>query len=223
MTRRHADYFPRRANMYVPLLDYHSEVSGETNRARVELGQPIALVAAGILSLASLAVAATAFSTFATTYSDAAMAKYGRNVTAVASGAATSVITVRGYDYLGQPMSETLTLNGTTPVLGVKAFKTVASVTTGVAVAATTMNIGWGNTLGLPFCAIRVDSELVNNAAPTAGTFVAGNVQPQTATSVDPRGTYAVNAANLPDASREFVLIVEAKNGDLHGPRHFYA
>lgn len=223
MTRRHADYFPRRANMYVPLLDYHSEVSGETSRARVELGQPIALVAAGILSLASLAVAATAFSTFAATYSDNAMGRYGRNVTIVASGAATGNVIVRGYDYLGQPMSETIALNGATPVLGVKAFKTVSSVTTGVAVAATTMNVGWGNTFGLPFCALRMEAEQVNGLPPTAGTFVAGNVQPQTATSVDPRGTYTVNAANLPDASREFVLIIDVKNGDLHGPRHFYA
>ena len=36
---------------------------------------------------------------------------------------------VFGWDYLGQPIAESLTLNGTTPVVGNKAFKSFNYVT----------------------------------------------------------------------------------------------
>jgi hypothetical protein len=72
---------------------------------------------------------------------DTADAPFGRNITVVASGAATSNVTVYGKDYMGQPMTESFTLNGATPVVGRKAFKWVDRITAGIT-AATTINVG---------------------------------------------------------------------------------
>src|SRR5438105_1227343 len=58
-----------------------------------------------------------------TTFS--AQPAFPRNVQIVASGATTANVTINGTDIRDQVISETLALNGTTPVLGAKAFKTV--------------------------------------------------------------------------------------------------
>src|SRR5690348_17297940 len=58
----------------------------------------------------------------------ASQPNFPRNVQIVASGATTSNVTINGTDIRNQVISETLALNGTTPVFGVKAFKTVTSV-----------------------------------------------------------------------------------------------
>src|SRR5213076_106096 len=55
-------------------------------------------------------------------------ADYPRNVVAVASGAATSVVVVNGLDFNGYAISESFTLNGATPVVGKKAFSKVTNV-----------------------------------------------------------------------------------------------
>jgi hypothetical protein len=47
---------------------------------------------------------------------------WGRTLVAVGGAATTRIVTVTGYDYLGSKMVEAITMNGTTPVLGVKAF-----------------------------------------------------------------------------------------------------
>src|SRR5947209_2871037 len=73
---------------------------------------------------------------------------FPRNVQIVASGATTANVTINGTDIRGQVISETLALNGATPVLGSKAFKTVTSVVLPT-VAATTINIGTGAKFGL--------------------------------------------------------------------------
>ncbi len=77
-----------------------------------------------------------------------AQPNHPRNVQIVASGAATSNVTINGTDIRNQVISETLALNGITPVLGNKAFKTITSVVLPT-VAATTINIGTGVKFGL--------------------------------------------------------------------------
>lgn len=71
-----------------------------------------------------------------------------RNVQIVASGATTSNVTINGTDMRGGSISETLALNGTTPVLGNKAFASITSIALPT-VAATTLNVGTGVKLGL--------------------------------------------------------------------------
>src|SRR5262249_13373196 len=116
----------RGPNYYVPEMAYAQDV-GLDGICRVDLGAPVALNATGILSAQSIATAGST-TTFAATYATAmgtpavGLARYGRNLTVVASGTATSTVTVDGQDYLGQPVRETFTLNSGTPVAGVKAF-----------------------------------------------------------------------------------------------------
>ncbi len=81
-----------------------------------------------------------------TTFS--AQPAFPRNVQIVASGAATGNVVFTGTDIRDQVITETLALNGATPVLGNKAFKTVTSVALPT-VGATTINIGSGAKLGL--------------------------------------------------------------------------
>jgi hypothetical protein len=76
---------------------------------------------------------------------------YARNVQVVASDAATTKITVHGTNLKDEAISEELTLNGTDPVVGTKAFKTVTSVVLPIATGTETVDIGWGDAIGLPY------------------------------------------------------------------------
>lgn len=115
------------------------------------------------------------------------------------AGDTTVTLTVRGYDVYGVPMTETITLNGTTTVNGKKAFKYIQSVTTGVASLVGNVNIGTTDTCGFPF---RADSYSyadvsVADAFVVAVTgFTKADVTPvATATTGDVRGTYTLQTA----------------------------
>ena len=221
MVARIATFNKRRYNSYVPAAGYAADVI-HAGPLEVELGAPAASAADNILNDQSIASAGST----TTLLDDFADAPYGRNVRVVASGAATSTVTVRGRDYLGQPMTETLTLNGTNSVVGVKAFMWLDSVSWG-ATSGTTIDLGWGARFGLPYRTVNVLAEQVSGAAGTVGTLTAGvRTDPQTATTADPRGLYTpngtVNGTNL------FVLVVltdnfvnAAGNGGLYGIAHF--
>jgi len=211
-----AQYFPRRANMRVPNMKFHSEV--DTNGTfRAELGAPVAAAAAGIWSALSINTALTKSSASLIANRDN-MGRYGRNVTIVLSGAGTPTVTIFGLDYLGQPMSEQFTGNGTTPVVGLKAFKEVTAISSTL-VAATTINVGYGDKLGLPFATITLVKEIMDQVVASAGTFVAAVLTAQTATSGDPRGTYV--PASVANGSRDYILQGVAVEGDFHGLPHF--
>lgn len=221
MTTRVADFRNRRYNGYVPAAGYSADVIHNGNNV-VDFGAPAAAAAAAILSATSIATAVDT----TTFLDDEADALYGRNLTVVASGAATSNVSVYGRDYLGQPMRESFTLNGTTPVVGVKAFYWIDRITAGVT-AATTINVGYGARLGLPYKTQGVVQEFVNDAIGTVGTFTAGlNTDPQTATTADPRGLYTpngtVNGTNQFEIRAIFDNEVNAAgNGGLYGIPHF--
>lgn len=212
-----AAYFPRRANMRVPNMKFHSDV--DTDGAyRAELGAPPAAAAAGIISAQSINGALTKSSASVISGHRDNMARYGRNLTIVLSGAGAPTVTIFGLDYLGQPMCEQFTGNGTTPVVGLKAFKEVTSISS-TAIAATTINVGYGDKLGLPFATISLIKEIMDQAAATAGTFVAAVLTAQTATSGDPRGTYVPNS--VANGSRDYILTAMAVEGDYHGLPQF--
>lgn len=220
MAQRVADYFPQRLNVYVPNMTFHSDVD-ETGMYRIDLGAVVDVDADGILDGVSIASAGTILPTaFNTLYSSDKMGPYGRNVTIVASGANTDTITVHGRDYLNQPMSETITFNGTSPVSGKKAFKYIDKFTNN-AEAGQTCDVGWGNVFGLPFKSRALVNAIEDNAATGSGTFVAAiNTDPQTATTGDPRGTYDPNMT--PDGVKTMQLTLIADTTDLHGVEHFF-
>lgn len=73
---------------------------------------------------------------------------FARTLALVASGATTGNVVINGTDILDQTITETIALNGTTPVDTLNAFKTVTSIVLPT-VAATTINIGTTANLGL--------------------------------------------------------------------------
>jgi hypothetical protein len=186
-----------------------------------------AAAAAGILSAQSIAAALTQ-RTFVTAFANAQnldesyMGRFGRNVTVVASGPATSTVDVYGNDYLGQPMAQRLTLNGTTPVIGTKAFRRITHVVLGVT-AATTINLGYGDVLGLPYAYIGQGVSYTDDVLNASqGTFVA-YVAAQTLTSGDPRGTWTPAAGNVPNGVRKHKIYYQALQNNLYGPKHVTA
>jgi len=109
----------------------------------------------------------------------------------------TQTITNRGLDEFGVAMTETLTLNGTTPVFGLKAFKTVTSYQASASLAGN-LSIGSGTTFGMPFALDSVAyalNENMDNTQPTRGTFVKADLTVPSATTGDVRGTYKPNTA----------------------------
>jgi hypothetical protein len=133
-----------------------------------------------------------------------------------------------GRDYLGQPMAQSFTLNGTTPVVGTKAFKWIDRITAGIT-AATTINVGFGSALGLPYRMSNVMEETANGAEATLGTFVAGVLtDPQTTTTGDPRGIYspstALNGSNrIMGTFMPYNVLNANGNGGLYGIAHVAA
>jgi hypothetical protein len=210
-------------NYFVPNMQLHSDVTTPGLARPFIINSVPALSATAILNAQSIATAGSA-TAFAAGYSKDNMGDYGRAVQIVLSGAGTPTVDVRGRDYLGQPMRETLTGAGTTPVIGKKAFKYIDTITW-TAVAATTMNVGTTDILGLPFCSDALVQENVNDAVPAnAGTFVAAvKTDPATATTGDPRGTYAPHTNNATNGSRTYRLVTQCDKSKLHGIKQYYA
>lgn len=110
-------------------------------------------------------------------------------------------VTITGYDYYGQPMSEVIatgTVQSTT-VNGKKAFFQIASATISGALGAT-IAVGTTDILGLPvrvFNVAYIASVKSNNTlAQDAGTFVAAVTSAATTTTGDVRGTYVPATAS---------------------------
>lgn len=216
-------FFPRRINDHVPNMQYAADVRFG-GLGTVVIPAP----SAAATFVAALAGGASAVTPVNATND----AKFGRNVTVTASAAtgADATIIIRGKDYLGQPMVEQITVtnaNGTTTQVGKKAFKYVDSLEVGTpADGSQTFAIGWGNVLGLPYKSQKLISELVNKEVPTnPGALVDGLAtgSAQSATSDDPRGTYAPASQNVPNGAREYELTIMHDYDNLHGDAHYYA
>jgi len=118
-------------------------------------------------------------------------------------------VTISGYDYYGQAMSEVIATGTTqsTTVNGKKAFYQILSATVSGAVGAT-IALGTTDILGIP---VRVtDAAYVarvgwnNTLAEDAGTFVAAVTTTATTTSGDVRGTYVPSSAT--DGAKRLVM-----------------
>lgn len=115
----------------------------------INLGAPAALVTNGICLSQSLASSGALTLNGSLVSGGVATLDQPRAVQAVSSGAATAVLTVTGTDVYGATMVENITLNGTTAVLGKKAFKTVTGITSNAAIA-NPITVGSTDILGLP-------------------------------------------------------------------------
>lgn len=174
---------------------------------------PVALVVNGICAQQTLAAAGNAILNGSLVSNGSVVLDVPRNVIIDAAGAATAVLTVTGTDTYGIPMSEALTLNGTTAVAGKKAFKTITRIA--ASAAATDFFVGTGDVFGLPIRANSRNYVLTawNGAFVTTGTFVVPDAtSPATTTTGDVRGTYAV--PDVADAVKRLTLWVSVFDDD---------
>jgi len=110
-------------------------------------------------------------------------------------------ITISGFDYYGQAMSEVIATGTTqsTTVSGLKAFYIVTSITTSGAVGGT-VAVGTTDILGIPVRVANVAyiASVKSNStlAQDAGTFVAADTATATTTTGDVRGTYVPATAS---------------------------
>lgn len=235
---QYGTYFPYATSVAVRNMQYAADVNVD-GMYLARFGAPVALSANGIIaasqnvngsattisgSFTSGAGTATAIGyngmvPFLSTTVRAGADGWGRNLTCVASGACTRTVTVTGYDYLGQKIVETMTLNGTTTVQGLKAFSWIESIVISSSTDTETVNIGWGNKLGLPYAGQAMVSEVKNGAvAANAGTFVAAlaDATAATATNADVRGTY-LPVTVITDGTNTFEVLYMVRDGNLHG------
>lgn len=153
-------------------------------------------------------------------------AKFGAALSIAASDAYSGKVTINGFDYLGQPMTEEFTANGTSAVAGAKAFKYIASVTCASG-AAVTVTISRLLKIGLPFKTTKILAEIRDGANSTTTELVAPVLTAGTATSSDPRGLLNLTTY----AAAAFVrLILLADNyidatagGGVYGVPHYHA
>lgn len=156
-------------------------------------------------------------------------AEYGACLSVVADGASSSKVTIDGFDYLGQPMTEEFTLNGTTAVAGNKCFKYISKISL-PASTAVTVTITRKLKLGLPFRTVKILAEERDGAVSTTSQLVAPTTSASTATSNDPRGTFnlttyaaAAHVKAVLVASDEVFTINSKEVGGLFGIPHYHA
>lgn len=221
MAIRYPTNWPQRLNQRVPSMAYDAQIQ-QGGHIYAEFGAPNAASTTAIVVAQDMTAAGT-LTTFAAAYqpnNEPMMGRYGRMLQVAGSGATTGTVTVKGRDYLGQSMVEQFTLNGTTAVNGVKAFRYVDSVTW-TATSAINLLVGTTARLGVPYRiqTTVISNELLNGGQATAGALTVGSTAVQTATTADPRGMYVPNSA--PNGSNTYTLLYFADQTNLHGNAHF--
>ncbi len=221
MAKRMASYFPQGAKLRVRDMTMFGGVETDST-IYCDVGQPIAASGNLVVNAQDVTAGAT-ITNFNAAFaaSEPQMTRWGRVLSLVLSAAGAVVVSIRGRDYLGQLMREDITTNGTTAVIGKKAFRYIDSIT--VPAVAGTISVGVANIFGLPYKLFAVDHESKNqHPSANVGTFVAGlqNGVASTATTADVRGTYAPTTV-LPDGVNSFFLRYFADHTNGHGNAQF--
>ena len=160
MTEKAGDFFPAGVNQYTPAMQYAAGVH-LGGISEFSLGTPSLADDDGIhenidADGAAATILQSAFVAGSGGIGSVADSPYGRNIVLSISGdpgAAFEVI-VTSEDYLGQIMTETLTVANaqTTDTIGDKAhFRVLKLVHDGGASNAVLCDVGWGSKLGLPY------------------------------------------------------------------------
>lgn len=235
VSRNYASYFPYGISLRVPNMEYAADVN-IGHPYICNFGAPVAASNNGILSAVVMvngsAVTVNSFTAgagSATAIGYNGMVPHdsltsvgkgwGRGLRVVASSANTRTATVTGYDYLGSKMVEVLTINGTTPVLGLKAFSWIESVVFSSSTDTTTVDVGWTNLFGVPYAMeTRVYETKNGTVAANLGTIVSAlaDATAATGTNADVRGTILFSTV-LPDGTNTFELGYTLRRGNLHG------
>lgn len=216
-------FFPRRLSQYVPALTYSAE-DNLGGGGRISFGSPIQASTNSIMAAVSLSTAT--ITQAANLVNPVLDAPFGRCIVFILSGAGTGTLIIDGWDYLGQPMSESLAYNGANNVNGNKAFKYIRQITTTV-VAGINIIVGCSVKLGLPYKCIKVYTEEVNGGPASVGSLTSPDLtDPATLTTNDPRGVYTtgntLDGVKAITATFDFANDVNAaNNGGLHGIPHF--
>jgi hypothetical protein len=155
----------------------------------------------------------TATSATLTTTAGAAVVTTAGTITGLTFtlGAAPQTITVSGFDYYGQAMSEAITSSSavSTAVSGKKAFYLITGITTSGATG-TALTVGTTDILGLPVRAFNagyiVHTGWNNTLADDAGTFVVADTATATTTTGDVRGTYL--PSSVTDGIKRLVVTI---------------
>lgn len=157
---------------------------------QADLGAPVAADPDGILDGADANASAQSYSGSGLLLTTIDVP---RNITCKGSLGADHVVTVTGADVYGDVMSEQYTLSGTVSQAGAKAFSSVTRVDVAVGAAGDTVDVGWGDVLGLPYRiggAYDVLSAYADGTEELAtSTLVAGDATTATASTGDVRGT----------------------------------
>lgn len=183
---------------------------------RVNLGAPATADADGVCASQALNTGVDGAINGALAALGVATFDVPRNV--VAAWTNTAVITVTGTDEYGNVIVES-SASGTS-LTGNKAFKTITKVR--VSANVTGLTVGSGVVLGLPVFLPDVPDvtrEIMDGAAATAGTVVAGDQTAATATTGDVRGTYSPNSA--PNGARVYELNLALREPAYKGRAQF--
>jgi len=135
-------------------------------------------------------------------------------------GVAPVTVTVSGYDYYGQAMTEAITSSAavSTAVNGKKAFYQVSSITVSAATG-TALTVGTTDIIGLPVRVVDagylVGLGWANASTRATGTFVQADTATATSTTGDVRGTF-VPSSSTNGVSR--LVITIACNAIMVGP-----
>jgi len=129
---------------------------------------PDAPAAAGVLASTLLTTAVQVITTGITN------PDFPRLLVIDSDGAATGNVVIIGTNIRGETITDTIALNGTNAVAGVKAFKTVLSIQLPVKAAAESVFVGTLDKLGLQSIPMSTSiiSETSNNAADTGGALL---------------------------------------------------
>lgn len=119
------------------------------------------------------------------------------------------VVTVTGTDVYGETLVENITANGTTTVQGNKAFYGLSSISVAAGGEETTLDVGFGNKIGLPvkladsayLMGVRADG-----IADDSATLVAASDTTATATTGDVRGT--ITPGVTPNDVKKFTAMI---------------
>jgi hypothetical protein len=228
-------FFQQGVNNYVPAMALSAAVIG-LGPTRFTLGSPATAAATFVGTLIAGATAGGAVVGTNIYFATPKLmdSRYGRTITVTPSADPTgagATLSILGYDYVGQPMVETITLpNGAAAlVAGLKAFYLVIGTrVASLATANITYSVGSGLRLGLPYkgriITAREDTVDLTYAQINTAHNAAILTDPQTATTGDPRGTYTRLTA--PNGTLSVLEMTgdpwtnASNNGGLLGIRH---
>ena len=226
ITHRRADFFPNRINQFVNGMLYAADVHDD-GMYKLSFGAPAVSDPNGIVAAFTITGGVTIeVADMVGAVEGLSDAPWGRTVVVDASAAGTPLCTVHGFDYLGQAMSENITMAGTTAVEGNKAFMRVTQFVVASGITGT-FDAGFLDELGLPYKTIAILEEIEDGAPNgTIGAVVVGVLtDPQVATTGDPRGTY--NPTGTLDATADITIVARADNwinaagnGGYYGIKH---